>query len=64
MTIEKYYKRQGGKLYYNIYYRYGHVLVQVEDIKAASQEEAIEKANSCIKKAFNSDPLVNIISNH
>lgn len=51
MFIEEYAKRAGGKTYYTAYYRFGQVLVSVQDIKAGSKEEAKAVAIKYLKKA-------------
>lgn len=53
MTIEKYNKSKGGKPYFNIYYRFGKVLVRVEDIQTDNEEDAIKKAGYYLEKALN-----------
>lgn len=52
MFIEEYHKSKGGRAFYSAYYRFGQVVVSVQDIKAESKDEARVKAEKYLKKAL------------
>ena len=52
MIVEQYNKSRGGRPFYTVYYRFGKVVVAVQDITADDKESAKNKAVAYLKKAL------------
>lgn len=52
MFVEEYNKSKGGRPYFTVYYRFGKVIISVQDITAGDKESAKAKAEDYLKKAL------------
>ena len=52
MFVEEYHKSNGGLPFFTVYYRFGKVLIAVQDITANDKESAKAKAKDYLKKAM------------